>query len=290
MASTVASEPVTLHQSVLTWRNGRYGKTALLLSLAAILFYAIDNPEGGPSGGTFLGYSYGSFGFLLICWLGWFGIRRRRYSNKGLLLQDWLSAHVYFGLTLIIFATLHMAFRFDYNIHLLAYVLMMLVIFSGIFGVYAFLRYPALMTRNRGGDSLTVMAEHLVALDLKCQELSLGLDDEIFGMVTAATEDFGGPITWRETLFGWRTGPKSSKTGIAIDRLLASVVGQGALLPSDVKPLMDALAARWSLTQKIRRDRRFQALMLLWRAIHVPLTIALIVALVVHIFVVFYYW
>jgi len=41
---------------------------------------------------------------------------------------------------------------------------------------------------------------------------------------------------------------------------------------------------------RLARDRRYRALMLLWRAVHVPLTLGLLVALFIHVFAVFYYW
>ena len=44
---------------------------------------------------------------------------------------------------------------------------------------------------------------------------------------------------------------------------------------------MQNLTKRATIVVKIRRDRRYRALLLLWRAIHVPLTI--------HVFAVFYY-
>ena len=58
----------------------------------------------------------------------------------------WLSAHVYLGLSLLVIATLHTGFHFGWNIHMLAYVLMCLVIASGGFGVFSYARHLWLMT------------------------------------------------------------------------------------------------------------------------------------------------
>ena len=140
-----------IHNSVLNWRSGFYGKVALALVVITSVTYVFHKPGGIPNGGTWLGYTYGTIGFGLIAWLAWFGVRKRQYGPKKALLEDWLSSHIYLGTALLVVATLHTAFRFGWNVHTLAFVLMTLVIFSGIFGIYAYRRYPALMTANRGG-------------------------------------------------------------------------------------------------------------------------------------------
>ena len=108
----------------------------------------------------------------------------------------WVSAHVYMGSALVIIASLHCGFQFGWNVNTLAYVLMMLVVVSGAFGLYAYLVFPAAITRIRNGQG----------------------------------------------------------------------------------------------RQGILKDVRYHALMKAWLYLHVPLSIALLTALVVHIVVVFFYW
>ena len=122
----------------------------------------------------------------MIGWLAWFGVRRKRYGGQTPL-EGWLSAHVYIGVALIVVATLHTGFRFHWNVHTLAFVLMVIVIVSGIFGAYAFLRYPAMMTANRGGSTLKTMSAELAGLDQACRDLVLTFDDETVALVTAAS-------------------------------------------------------------------------------------------------------
>ena len=200
-----------------------------------------------------------------------------------------MSAHVYLGLALIIVATLHTGFRFHWNVHTLAFVLMTIVIVSGVFGAYAFVRYPAMMTSNRGGSTLKTMSAELASADQQCRDLALTFDDEIARLVVQATQDFGGKFTFREGLLGRSPDLLAGATGEAIKLLRAQVGGEGNALPAEVLPLVQNLTKRATVVVKMRRDWRYRAQLLLWRAVHVPLTIALVLALVIHVFAVFYY-
>ena len=62
-------------------------------------------------------------------------MRKRAITRGRWSLKAWTSAHVYLGLSLIVIATLHTGFQFGWNVHTLAYALMMLVIVSGIYGI-----------------------------------------------------------------------------------------------------------------------------------------------------------
>ena len=158
------------HQSILAYARYRYLKLAGALTLAAIILYAWDRPPNGPYGGTWLGYTLGTIGALIIAWLLWFGVRKRQFGSTVGTLQAWLSAHVYFGTTLIVIVTLHAAFKVGWNVHTLAYVLMLLVIGSGFFGVYAYLRYPRIMTDNLGDDTLEMLLIKIADLDRQARE------------------------------------------------------------------------------------------------------------------------
>ena len=140
-----------MHESLLAFRKRRYLWVALLLVASSIAAYWYHDPQEPPNGGTVLGYTLGTLGALLILWLAWFGVRKRSYASTLGTVQGWLSAHIYLGLALIVVVLLHAGFQFGSNVHTLAFVLMMLVILSGVFGVVVYLRYPEQMSRNRGG-------------------------------------------------------------------------------------------------------------------------------------------
>jgi len=90
-----------MHQSLLVFHRYRYLKLAVLLLIAAVAAYVWQKPEGPPNGGTWLGYVLGTVSALLIVWLMWLGVRKRRYRSTLGSVEGWTSAHVYLGLALI---------------------------------------------------------------------------------------------------------------------------------------------------------------------------------------------
>ena len=139
------------HEGFLAHKRMRWLKIALALCLAAIVGYALADVEPRPNGGTWYGYALGTIGTLLIVWLSLLGVRKRAITTGRWSLKAWTSAHVYLGLSLIVIATLHTGFQFGWNVHTLAYSLMMLVIASGVYGMVVYATLPQALSDNRAG-------------------------------------------------------------------------------------------------------------------------------------------
>ena len=137
------------HDGFLRHNNFQWLKVGASVSLAAILAYLLIDVQPRPNGGSWYGYVLGTAGAGLIVWLTLLGLRKRVMTPGAWSLKAWTSAHVYLGLSLIVIATLHTGFQFGWNVHTLAYVLMMFVILSGIFGVSAYATLPRAMSANR---------------------------------------------------------------------------------------------------------------------------------------------
>lgn len=275
------------HESFLVHRHFLYLKVALLLMLGSIVAYVAWEPPTGHDGGTWLGYTLGTIGALLIVWLTLFGVRKRRYGPGSWSLKAWLSAHVYLGLSLIVVATLHTGFQFGWNIHTIAYVLMLVVIISGVFGVVSYARVPRLMTLNRMSQSFDGMAREALEIDRQCVDLSIGLGDDFAEEVRRSREEtrLGGSV-WRQ-LSG--RDPRCGTT-----RAVARVRELAQRAPPEMRDraagLLVALRRKQELLQRARRDLRMKALLDLWLFVHVPFTFALLAALTAHIISVFFYW
>lgn len=301
-----------MHDSILTHAKSRYLWISIGLGLASIIAYVWHEPSVAPNGGTWLGYTLGTIAALLIVWLLLFGIRKRSYSTTLGSTRGWLSAHIYLGTTLILLVLLHCGFQFGWNLHTLALVLMLIVIFSGFFGVYAYLRYPTLMTRNRESATRDAMLEEIQEIDQNALALADGIAPEIHAVVLRSIENtrLGGGV-WtqlrardgsdiaiariraaiekRETQIG--EPPQALQAGQTIIAMVDFLAGRADDKQSEaLRKLIDILSRKRALATRVARDIQYQAIMEIWLYFHVPLSIALLAALIGHIISVFFYW
>jgi cytochrome b561 len=278
-----------LHQSILAYRNGRYLKLALLLCAGTIAAYAWHDPSSvflKPYGGTALGYALGSFGALLILWLLLLGLRKRSYASGLGTVQGWTSAHVYLGASLIVVVSLHCGFEFGWNIHTLAYGLMVAVILSGLACLFAYLRFPRFMTENLGDQTLQSLALKIADIDRACRKLSLELPDAAGAAVERASKARIGGSLLRELRAPFE--PCAARAACAELRALGPSLDEAHTRIN--QQLVTELTRKSALLDRVRLDLRLQALLRLWLTIHVPLSFALLAAVIAHVTSVFYYW
>jgi len=300
---------MTSHDSILNYAKSRYLWISLVLSGASLAAYVWHDPGGPPNGGTWLGYTLGTIGALLIVWLMFFGVRKRRYLNSVGTLRGWLSAHIYLGTSLILIVLLHAGFQLGWNLHTFAFALMLIVIFSGFFGIYAYLRYPTMMTRNRESATRDAMLEEIVDIDQNSLALADGIDPKIHAIVLHSIENtkLGGGV-WSQLRA--RDGSDAALSSLyqAVDARQKSSVAAGsrtatifamvdflADTASDkqteaLRKLIDMITRKKGLASKVARDMQYQAIMEIWLYIHVPLSFALLAALIGHIVSSFFYW
>ena len=275
------------HESFLVWKHFRYLKIACAAVAVSIILYFVDSPYGSRYGGTWAGYTLGTVGALLILWLTWFGYRKRSYlKNQGNLVA-WLSAHVYLGLSLLVVATLHTGFHFGWNIHTLAYAMMCLVIASGAFGVFCYIQYPRLMTENRHGTAMPQLLGRVAGLNDQLRTVAMCVDDRTAALVERAVETtpIGGSL-WRQL--------SAHYPDCATAAALAGMADTPANVAPDqaqaLRQLRVLLNEKGELLARARRDIRYKAKMDIWLYFHVPLSFALLAALLAHVVAVFYLW
>ena len=160
----------TDHESFLRHAGFQWAKVAGVLCGIALLGFLCASVPAGPYGATWYGYGLGTIGLGLIVWLSLLGIRKRAMTPGRWPLKAWTSAHVYLGLALVVVATLHTGLRFGWNLHTLAYALMMLVILSGVFGVVVYAMLPSALSANREEQTQAQMIDGVRAIDRQLQE------------------------------------------------------------------------------------------------------------------------
>jgi hypothetical protein len=304
------------HRSFLAHRDFLYLKLAVALCAVSILAYALYDPVHGHSGNTWLGYTLGTIGALLIGWLAWFGVRKRQLTHGYGTAQAWASAHVYLGLSLLVVATLHTGFQLGWNVHTLAYALMLLVIGTGIYGVLVYAVLPGQITLNRRKLDPKAMQAEIKRLDESAVRLAQKIDPQTQQLVadSVGRVQIGG--TWWQQLSGRYELPAEAGAlaGMLRKKAMGLVAAEAAgaegeddgrtlfkvadrmfdagrnAKSEELQKLLNIIAQRKALVERLNRDITLRARMYIWLYVHVPLSVGLLVALAVHVLSVFLYW
>jgi hypothetical protein len=273
------------HEGFLRHKRFRWLKVALGLSLLSLAAYILADVQPRPNGGSWLGYTLGTIGALLILWLTLLGLRKRAMTRGRWSLKAWTSAHVYLGLSLVVVVTLHTGFQFGWNVHTLAYALMMVVILSGIYGISVYATLPRELSDNRAEMTKGQMIDAVHKLDRQLQVAAQPLKSDEAEIVLLSTED----DPFRGGLYRRLSG-RYPRCGTA--RALAAMQAQGVpeAHADTVEAVIGLLERKLAALARIRRHLRLKALLEVWLYVHVPVTFALIAALAAHIVSVFFYW
>ena len=271
----------------LEYRRYLYFKLSVALVALATISYFWQQPASGRHGGSWLGYSLGGIGAAIILLLLWFGVRKRQYRSAAGTLLGWLSAHVYLGTALVFIVTLHTGFELGWNVHTLSYVLMLAVVASGFYGVYAYLWFPTLLTDTMGEDTLDSLFLKMADLDREARRIALQLPDEINSLVLAASQGtrIGGGFV--QQLSGRQSNCPTAAAVNRLQQLGGELDSDGAQLSRELYLVM---LDKQMLVQRARADVMYRARLQFWLYFHVPLALAMLAALVAHVVSVFFYW
>jgi len=277
----------TLHDGFLRHAGFKWAKIAGGLSLIVIVAYLLIDVTPRHNGGSWYGYTLGTIGLGLILWLTMLGVRKRKMTDGRWSLKAWTSAHVYLGLSLIVIGTMHTGFQLGWNVHTLAWALMMLVILSGMYGIWMYATLPQALSNNREEMTQGQMLDGLRAIDRQLHDAAQPLNPEQAALVRMSLEEdpFGGGLWARLTGRYRNCATLAAQTGMR--RWTGSQPDTG----NDPLERVDALLEKkQALLAQLRRHLRLRALLEIWLYVHVPATFALLAALTAHIISVFFYW
>ena len=296
-----------MHNSILAYKKHRYDLWSLALIVLCLAIYLSQGEMQVPNGGTWQGYALGSVATLLILLLTALGIRKRSYSSSLGSLQGWTSAHVYLGISVLLIATMHNAAQFGWNVHTLAYVFMWVVIFSGGVGLYTYMRYPHMLSTNRAGRTNSAMFAELNNLNEKGTEISRRCDPIVQQVIETSISrtSIGGGLVSQLFARDKSQCLLQNETQNSTAAALTSNIDQNTVIhyvaqripkarklneASELQSLLAIMCRRQVLLRQIRRDIQLRAGLQLWLYIHIPMTIALLASLLIHIISVFFFW
>lgn len=269
-------------ETFYSYKRYRYFVLNLVLILILGVFYLIDNPIGGPSGGTPLGYTYGAIATAGILYLMWYGIRKRSYNSRYTTLKGCLSAHVWLGISLLLIVPLHAGFSFGYNVHTLTYLLLCLVVGSGIWGALRYVDLAPQIKSHRGGGTIKKHIEQIRLLSGDIDDLLRDKSDRLLDLKNKINLEFYPSIL--NCLFGkLATDIDSKQTAELVEHLSEKDK------PEALK-LISMVGKKRELIAEVQQEVAILTKLKFWLYIHLPISVALLVALAIHIFSVFYYW
>lgn len=277
------------HEGFLDHKRARWAKVSAALSLLVMAAYALTDPLPRHNGGTPLGYTLGTLGAVMIVWLSLLGVRKRVVGSKPFSLKGWTSAHVWLGMSLIVIGTLHAGGQMGWNVHSLAWLLMMIVILSGFWGIHLYRSVPEKLSANRGEVTQAQMLDAIRTLDRQLDTAAQPLDAQDAALVRTSLAETRIGGTLRQRLSGDYGGDGNARALAAIETRVQAArrAGQPDERLQQIRLLLDR--KRVALAQA-RRHIALKGQLELWLYLHVPVTVALLAALLAHVLSVFLYW
>lgn len=270
-----------IQDNLFNHKQFAYLKWATALVLLSAFAYLLDQPRINANGGTWLGYTLGTIGALLILWLMWLGVRKRQYGNESGNLRAWVSAHIYLGSALAVVGTLHAGFQIGWNVHSLAYVLMMATIASGIWGLTLYIRLPKEMSDVLNKQGPEAISKQIADLDREAGKLVKNTSDVVERSISLSLKQ--GLYTSKSNRWtGQVPVCNTEKAVTCLQGLLGANPGLSELYRNQLQ--------RLRALKQLRQYLHLRLWLELWLAVHVPLSFGLLAALVAHVMSVFFYW
>ena len=268
-------------ENFVNYKNWRYAKLAIVILVASVFYYFFDSPLTGRKGNSYAGMFFGILSTLGILYLTYFGIRKRSYRYGAGSLVGTLSAHVWLGVILLLLVPLHSGLNFNLNFHTLTYIVMVVVVLSGIFGAVAYRIFPQYLLSQRGKEKQEELISAIEKYDskIKAQIAKHQAIDSLVNKYDLSSEKYISTMSCLKLI--------SEIDQKSVARLISSLPEQ---IRTEAVATLTILVQKREVLKKLTNELRASSLLKLWLYFHVPCTILLLILLCAHIFSVFYYW
>jgi hypothetical protein len=131
-----------------TQRGWAFASLAIFAICAVLyLLYAYGSPQG-PRGGSTIGLTFGVIGFAFMIFAGLLGARKRVPTWRVGRAQAWMRGHLWLGLLVLPLILFHGGFHFGGTLTRVLMWLLMITVFSGVFGAALQHYVPRVMTSD----------------------------------------------------------------------------------------------------------------------------------------------
>ena len=273
--------------SFLTYRSGLWLWISAATAVGLVFHYVSYQSRTVAYGGSIEGLLYGVAGTGLIAVLMYLGIRRRSYASSMGTLQGWVSAHVYLGLLTLLLIPMHAGFRFGWDVHTLAFVLLAIVVLSGVLGLFLYRTIPGRLTRYEAGQQADTIDPEIARLLSDMRALMKDKSDalvQIYKAELAASQS-------RDSK-GWSLLFKGQGGDLLAERSADLAKKVSTIPPSDqatFQILSQLLLKKTQLEVNLLHQMQLRNVLQAWLYVHVPVSLAMVFAVGVHLIAVFLY-
>jgi hypothetical protein len=276
---------------------------ALAGSTALYVPYHLSSPHG-PTGGSFLGLSFGIAGFGLMVFAGLLSMRKKFPVWRIGRTQSWMRGHLWLGLLSFPLILFHSGFEFGGPLTTVLMVLFIVVIVSGVLGSALQHYMPRYMMRELTVETVFEQIEHIQSqlsgeaeelVEAACYPRSLAAVTGVAHRSQAALPDEQEMEEkdakqlrelHQDVVRPYLAGQPEGRSLLAEARYAKAFFDQfRTLLPPALHPVVNDLESICDERRQLDRQRRLHYLLHGWLMVHLPLSFALLALSVVHVFV-----
>jgi predicted membrane channel-forming protein YqfA (hemolysin III family) len=235
-------------------------------------------------GGSRWGLFYGVAGWILILLLASFGIRKRAYRSNFGTLEQWLQAHIYLGLLVVVILFFHAGGKFHDRVAVATLLLLAIVVISGIVGALLYATVPRLLTEvesNLTADQISEQLNDLTKQMARIAEPRSPAFQRVFDELARETQP---PF-----LAGWRLISSRMTRPGATERRSQLIAAVSKDEQDELRQMLVLSRQHQELLRRLVVQQRYKNILEAWLYVHVPFTFALLIMSIVHITAVFYY-
>ncbi len=277
----------SLGNSFLTYRGGRWLWISVVGAVGLTLHYLHYRSQVVAYGGTLIGLTYGVIATIMIGVLMMLGIRKRSYASGVGTLQGWVSAHVYLGLLTLLLVPMHAGFRFGVDVHTLAFVLLAVVVVSGIVGILLYQYLPSRLTKYESGLQADKIDKEIAQLLSEMRNLVKNKSDALVRLYQAEVAKVNDL-----KVNGWSLLLRGSGGDLIARRSKELAEKVSSIPPEDQEAfhlMSQLLLQKTQLEANLFNQMRLRNAMQAWLYVHVPVSVAMVITVGIHVLIVFYY-
>ena len=281
------------------------------VSTAVYVIYALAAPHG-PQGGSPIGIIFGVIGFAFMIFAGLLGARKQVPVWRLGRAQTWMRGHLWLGLLALPLILFHGGFHFGGTLTRILLWLLIITVFSGVFGAIVQHYMPRAMLErvpmetiydeiDRIREQLRAEAEEYVA-DLcgevpEMAEVAAGGAELRAGGFTAMRPRGGGAVQYGMTeeevepvrafysteLLPFLLKPSGTDSRLGDEtRAQAAFTKLRMLVPAPAHPVIANLEEVCKEERQLNTQLRMHRLLHTWLLVHVPLSLALLLLSAFH--------